>query len=118
MKHLILAAAAAALVSGLPTGASAQSSDATVCGRVNAPAMKIFDLSTKLTPLNIIYATSGTESVEGRINTDGSFCFKDLHADLHTLTAFGDSPSAFRATVMPVAGKTVFVWLSPIAPSS
>lgn len=110
-----IVALGAALVAVPTTNASAaqeNTSDARVCGRVDAPAKFILDLSlTRPNPGNFIYAISGSETVQTTVRIDGSFCFDNLHADLHTLRAFGDGFSGYETVVMPVEGKTLNVYL-------
>jgi hypothetical protein len=82
-----------------------------VCGHVDAPWPLIahYQLDNRLAPDNIIVARSATEVVQTDVHTDGSFCFKHLNTDLHTITAFGDDPAPYRAQVTPVAGQTRYV---------
>lgn len=84
----------------------------TVCGRVSAPSEYILQLAQAPTPGNIIIARSSTEEVQATVHVDGSYCFKGLHLDLHTLTAFGDGISGFQRNVTPEAGRTITVDLS------
>lgn len=81
-----------------------------VCGRVDAPAKQIIALElNSVTPENIIIARSATEVVSTSVAPDGNFCFAHLQADLHTLTAFGDSPAEYQAQVTPIPGQSQFI---------
>jgi hypothetical protein len=93
-------------------------SGATVCGRVNAPADVIREvvhpnILLALPPANIIVARSSSEEVEGSVGLDGTYCFHNLHTDVHTITAFGDeSFGDYTARVVPVAGSTIYADLT------
>ena len=80
-----------------------------VCGYLNAPATKIAALQILPTPENIIVANSGAATATTTVQTDGSFCFDHLPPQVYTLTAFGDEPAQYHATVQVVAGKTRFI---------
>ncbi|HTU69202.1 MAG TPA: hypothetical protein VMF11_02685 [Candidatus Baltobacteraceae bacterium] len=81
-----------------------------VCGRVDAPAKQIVALELKpAIPENIIVARSATEVVTTSVAPDGNFCFAHLAPNLHTLTAFGDSPAEYQAQVTPIPGQSKFI---------
>ncbi len=109
-RPLSLGIALAATLVALPLHANAVTSlgIGKVCGRVNAPAENILALELSPSHGNIIVARSATEVVTALVQPNGNFCFPELHADLHTLSAFGDSAS-YQATVTPIPGKTRFI---------
>jgi hypothetical protein len=113
LRDIVAIALGAAFVAA-PIYAGAAQEGGTICGRVNAPANLIFQLSQMSTPGNVIIARSSTEEVQTTVHVDGSYCFKDLHPDLHTLTAFADS-TGFERSVMPEPGQTVIVDLTGAA---
>jgi hypothetical protein len=127
MKHLVfLAIAAAAAVAivdpGTARAAQTQLGSATVCGRVNAPSETIRsvilpDLTLAIPPANIIIARSQSEVVRGQVGLNGTYCFENLHTDMHVISAFGDeSLDDYSARVLPVAGETVYADLNrPVA---
>jgi len=99
----------AALVTA-PTSAEVSQNDARVCGRVFAPSTYILQLEQmRPTPGNIVVAVSASETVEATVAIDGSFCFNNLHTDMHTIQAFGDGLSPRQTDVRPVDGKTLSV---------
>lgn len=102
MISLIFAALMQA-VPNVPPGTGA------VCGHVDAPSTKIAALELDPNPGNIVVARSGSEAVSTNVGLDGNFCFKQLRPELHTITAFGDSPAEYQASVLVVAGKTRYV---------
>jgi hypothetical protein len=93
-------------------------SGATVCGRVSAPAEVIQDvihpnILLAFPAANIIVARSSSEEVEGKVGLDGTYCFHNLHTDMHTISAFGDeSLGDYTARVLPVAGSTIYADLT------
>ena len=103
----------AALIAVPSTNARAALDDsARVCGRVDAPSSFILDLSlARPTPGNFIYAVSESETVQTTVRADGSFCFDNLHTDIHTLRAFGDGYSGYETVVKPVVGRTLSVYI-------
>ena len=80
-----------------------------VCGYLNAPSSQIAALQVLPVPENIIVANSGASTATTTVNTDGSFCFERLPPQIYTITAFGDAPAPYTATVQVVAGKTRFI---------
>jgi hypothetical protein len=80
-----------------------------VCGYLNAPAAKIAALQILPVPENIIVANSGRATATTTVATDGSFCFEHLPPQIYTITAFGDAPAEYQATVQVVAGKTRYI---------
>ncbi|HEY5341618.1 MAG TPA: hypothetical protein VIK27_11370 [Candidatus Aquilonibacter sp.] len=82
-----------------------------VCGWVDAPSTTIIALELAPIAGNIVVARSATEDASTTVQADGHFCFAHLHADLHTLSAFGESPAAYGALVTPVAGASRYVEL-------
>jgi hypothetical protein len=103
MITLILAAAVQMTPQLQPLGTGA------VCGHVDASSADIAARQHELTPTNIVVARSTNEAVSAPVNLDGSFCFAHLLPDLHTITAFGDTPAEYQTNVMVVAGKTTYV---------
>jgi hypothetical protein len=101
----------AALVAA-PLYAGAAQEGGTVCGRVNAPSSYIFQLQQSPTHDNVIVARSESEVIQAHVNVDGSYCFSNLHHDVHTITAFEDAFPTLRATVTPVPGQTLTVDLT------
>jgi|GEM_PF-6100201 len=79
-----------------------------VCGRVDAPSSRIIALELAPLPGNIIVARSATEVVTASVQPNGNFCFPALHADLHTLSAFGDDAS-YQASVTPIPGQKRYI---------
>jgi hypothetical protein len=80
-----------------------------VCGYLNAPPADIAALQILPVPENIIVANSAAGTATTTVNTDGSFCFERLPPQIYTITAFGDAPAQYRASVQVVAGKTRYV---------
>jgi hypothetical protein len=110
-RSLSLGIALGAALIAVPLGANAETNNVgagEVCGRVDAPADKILALELAPFPGNIIVARSATEVVTASVAPNGNFCFPSLHADLHTLSAFGDS-SSYEASVMPIAGQKRYI---------
>lgn len=97
-------------------GASTAATGA-VCGRVDAPASYILKLALSPTHDNVIIARSQSEEVQTTVNVDGSFCFKALAPDLHTLVAFNDGLPDYARTIMPRTGRTLYVQLTQRQPS-
>ncbi len=110
LQSLVALTLGAAFIAA-PICAGAAQEDGAVCGRVSAPSSLILQLSRMATPGNVIIARSNSEEVQTTVHVDGTYCFKKLHDDLHTLTAFGDS-SAFQRSVTPQAGRTLIVDLT------
>lgn len=107
----------AAMVFGMtliaaPIYAGAAQEGGTVCGRVNASPSMLFQLQQAPTHDNVIVARSQSEEVQASINLDGTYCFTNLHADLHTIVALEDAFPTFKATVTPIAGQTIIVDLT------
>lgn len=113
LRDIVAVALGAAFVAA-PIYAGAAQEGGTICGRVNAPSNYIFQLSQMTTPGNVIIARSSSEEVQTTVNVDGSYCFKSLHPDLHTLTAFADSDN-FQRSITPQPGRTVIVDLTGAA---
>ncbi|HTX56002.1 MAG TPA: hypothetical protein VMD47_02770 [Candidatus Acidoferrales bacterium] len=117
MKPLSLAAialgVAAATVplcaSAVTSGPSVSSQTGAICGYLDASPTTIAQLQILPVPENIIIARSTTDVVSSYVQTDGSFCFGRLTPGIYTITAFGDSPAQYQATVSAVAGKTSFI---------
>ena len=117
MKLISLSAIAlGAALTAVPLAASAVTDVApsagptgSVCGYLNAPPAQIAALQILPVPENIIVANSGAATATTTVATDGSFCFEHLPPQIYTITAFGDAPAAYRATVQVVAGKTRYV---------
>lgn len=82
-----------------------------VCGWVDAPPATIVALELAPIAGNFVVARSATEDVSTTVQSDGHFCFAHLHADLHTLSAFGESPAPYGALVTPVVGASRYVEL-------
>jgi hypothetical protein len=80
-----------------------------VCGYLNAPPSQIAALQILPVPENIIVANSGSATATTTVETDGSFCFEHLPPQIYTISAFGDSPAEYHATVQVVAGKTRYI---------
>jgi hypothetical protein len=106
---------ATAVVPNVAHAATTANGGATVCGRVNAPQQKVLALA--FSPgenLGIVIARSPSETVETTVAPDGSYCFYNLHVDLHTFTAFGDDVlDSYQAQIVPSAGTTTTVDLKP-----
>ncbi len=114
MKYsLIGAIALGAATIALPTHAGAAQEGGTVCGRVNAPSSYILSLELSPQHGNIVVAHSANGEVSTRVNVDGTFCFRDLAAELYTVTAFPQAFPGYSKSVTPVAGKTVTIQLDP-----
>ena len=111
LKQLIAAAFGAALVA-MPILAGAAEEGGTICGRVDVPSPVAFQLLDVPNQNNIVVARSQSEEVQTTVSIDGSYCFKDLHTDLHTIVAFEDALQTNRASVTPVAGQTLIVDLT------
>jgi hypothetical protein len=114
MKYtaFVVAALGAALLT-TPTNVNAAQESGMVCGHVNAPTSVIFQLEqAQPAPENTIVARSESEEVTTSVGLDGNFCFKGLHTDLHTLTAFEDAFPQYQANVVPLDGKTINVTIS------
>ena len=111
LKHLVAVAFGVALTAAplVAPAASLSTGGGTVCGRVDAPMTYIFELQQRLTHDNIIVARSQSEEVQAPVNIDGSYCFTNLHTDVHTITAFEDAFPFLEATVTPVAGQKLIV---------
>ncbi len=88
-----------------PTGA--------VCGYLNAPPTQIAALQILPVPENIIVANSAAGTATTTVQTDGTFCFEHLPPQIYTITAFGDAPAQYQATVQIVAGKTRWLQVDP-----
>jgi hypothetical protein len=110
-KQFIAAAFSVAFVA-MPIYAGAAEEGGTVCGRVNVPSPVTFQLDQVPNNENIIVARSQSEDVQAPVNIDGSYCFKNLHTDVHTIVAFEDAFQTQSATVTPVAGQTLIVDLT------
>jgi hypothetical protein len=95
-----------------PLYAGAASEGGAICGRVNAPSAYILQLQESPTHDNIITARSESELVQAHVNVDGTYCFNNLHRDVHTIVAFEDAFPTLRATVTPVPGQTLIVDLT------
>jgi hypothetical protein len=117
MKLLLLPAIAlgAALVVA-PLAASATTDVApyagatgNVCGYLDAPPTQIAALQILPVPENIIVANSAFGPATTTVATDGSFCFEHLPPQIYTISAFGDAPAEYHATVTVVAGKTRYI---------
>ena len=107
----------AAMVFGMafvavPIYAGAAQEGGTVCGRVDASPTFIFQLQQSPNHDNVIVARSQSEEVQAPVNIDGTYCFTDLHTDIHTIVAFEDAFPTLKATVKPVAGQTLIVDLT------
>ena len=111
LAPLLILIATAAFVPVAAPAATQQDASAKVCGRVIAPTQLLTALT--LAPgenLGIVIARSQSEDVQTTASPDGSYCFANLHADLHTITAFGDPAVAqYAASVTPVSGATKIV---------
>ena len=105
MKHSIPCIFAFAVASAFPIGASADTTGG-VCGRVDAGTSQIATLLADPLQSGIVIARSATEEVQTNIGNGGTYCFKSLHTDLHTIVAFGEG-ATYSATVTPVDGKTL-----------
>ena len=105
MKRSITFVFAVAVASALPVFASAATAG-TVCGRVDAGTSQIATLLADPLQSGIVIARSATEEVQTNIGNGGTYCFRSLHTDLHTIVAFGEA-ATFSATVTPVDGKTL-----------
>lgn len=102
-----MALGAALFATPLYVGAAQE--DGTVCGRVDASPSYILQLEESPSRGNVIVARSRSEVVQTHVNVDGSFCFKHLHPDLHTLVAFESAFPAYHRSVMPQPGRTLTV---------
>ena len=80
-----------------------------MCGHLYASPAQIAALQTLLVPENIIVANSAAGTATTTVALDGSFCFERLPPQIYTLTAFGDAPAQYQATVQVVAGKTRYI---------
>lgn len=80
-----------------------------VCGYLNVSPTQIAALQVLPVPENIIVANSAAGTASTTVNTDGSFCFEHLPPQIYTISAFGDAPAPYSATVQVVAGKTRFI---------
>lgn len=101
----------AALIAA-PMYAGAAQEGGTICGRVNASPSVIFQLTQSPTHDNVVVARSQSEEVQAPVNLDGSYCFTNLHTDIHTIVAFEDAFPTLKATVTPIAGQTLIVDLT------
>lgn len=100
---------ATAFIPGTARAASNANTGATVCGRVDAPQQQLLALTFAPGENRaIILARSTSETVQTTVAPDGSYCFYNLHDDLHTLVAFGDDAvgGGHQASVVPVKGRT------------
>lgn len=104
-----LALVLGAAVMAAPVYAGAAEEGGTVCGRVDAPSSYILQLEQQPTHDNVIYARSQNEIVKTNVSLDGSFCFKDLKNEVHTLSAFSDAFTGPMVSVTPVSGQTLQV---------
>lgn len=112
MKRSIIVTLALVLAIGfaphLARAASNADTGATVCGRVDAPQQQLLALA--LAPGEnraLVVARSTSETVQTTVSPDGSYCFHNLHADLHTIVAFGDEGvGGHSASVVPIQGET------------
>lgn len=84
-----------------------------VCGYLNAPQTQIVALQILPVPENIIVANSAAGTATTTVQTDGTFCFEHLPPQIYTITAFGDAPAQYQATVQIVAGKTRWLQVDP-----
>jgi len=117
MKRSILSAIVlGSALAALPLCASAESNvtadqlaTGAVCGHISVDPMKVVELQYQAIPSNIVVARSATEVVSTSVQPNGNFCFANLQADLHQISAFGDEPAEYNALVVPVAGKTTFI---------
>ena len=111
LAPMLLLIATAAFVPVASSAATQQDASARVCGRVVASTQLLVALT--LAPgenLGIVIARSQSEEVQTTVSPDGSYCFANLHPDLHTITAFGDPAVAqYIASVTPVSGATKVV---------
>ena len=124
MKHSLLVAIIAVMATAsYPHQAWAAQqtlTGASVCGRVTAPSATILsvvhpNLLVALPASNIIIARSSSEEVQTAVNLDGTYCFHNLHTDMHIISAFGDeevNEAEYTARVLPVAGATVYTDLT------
>lgn len=81
-----------------------------ICGYLNAPSTQIAALQILPVPENIIVANSAAGTATTTVQTDGTFCFEHLPPQIYTITAFGDAPAQYQASVKVVPGKTQ--WLT------
>lgn len=95
-----------------PLFAGATQKGGAICGRVNVPSTYILQLELAPTHDNVIVARSQSEVVQASVNVDGTYCFNNLHNDVHTIVAFEDAFPTLRATVTPVPGQTLIVDLT------
>lgn len=106
MKLNGLHAIAIAIAIATPIAASAAPTGGTVCGRVNAdPSVLVSFLADPL-QFGTVIARSATETVTTKIGNGGTYCFKNLHPDLHTIVAFGEA-AQYSAVVTPLDGQTL-----------
>lgn len=80
-----------------------------VCGYLNVSPTQIAALQVLPVPENIIVANSAAGTATTTVNTDGTFCFEHLPPQIYTISAFGDAPAPYSATVEVVAGKTRYI---------
>jgi hypothetical protein len=111
----IVAMAFGATFIAAPIYAGAAQEGGTICGRVNAPSSYILQLEQSPTHDNIIDARSQSEDVQAHVNVDGTYCFTNLHGDVHTITAFEDAFPTLRATVTPIPGQTLILDLTGLS---
>ncbi|MEO9171095.1 MAG: hypothetical protein ABI282_02250 [Candidatus Baltobacteraceae bacterium] len=111
MKRSILMTLALAATFVAPLGASAATTGGTVCGRVDANTPLLVALLVDPLQSGTVIAHSATEDVQTTIGNGGKYCFKGLHADLHTIVAFGDA-STYSASITPIDGKTLLLDLN------
>ena len=82
-----------------------------MCGRVDAGTPAVVSLVTDPLQYGTVIARSATEEVQTTVGNGGTYCFKNLHSDLHTIVAIGESAS-YSASIMPVDGKTLLLDLT------
>ena len=80
-----------------------------ICGYLNAPPTQIAALQILPVPENIIVANSAAGTATTTVATDGSFCFEHLPPQIYNISAFGDSPAQYHATVTVLPGKTRYI---------
>ena len=113
LKQFIATVMGVAFVA-MPLYAVAAQEGARVCGRVSVPSTTILQLDQApgRNDENLVVARSQSEEVQTKVNIDGSYCFNNLHTDVHTIIAFEDAFPNLKATVTPVAGQTLIVDLT------
>ena len=111
LSNIVALTLGAAFVAA-PLYAGAAQEGGTICGRVNAPSTYILQLEQAPTHDNVITARSQSEVVQASVNVDGTYCFNNLHGDVHTIVAFEDAFPTLRATVTPIPGQTLIVDLT------